>query len=92
MDHATYPPNRPSNRPRADTGHPGAVAEVAAASPSSAWFLSVVGIHNWQLGLFPDEAQHDVWGSDTSILISSSYAPTGKVELHPGGTPPELFL
>jgi len=33
-----------------------AVAEVAAACPSSAWFLSVVGIHNWQLGLFPEQA------------------------------------
>jgi 3-hydroxy-9,10-secoandrosta-1,3,5(10)-triene-9,17-dione monooxygenase len=62
-----------------------AVAEVAAACPSSAWFLSVVGIHNWQLGLFPDRAQSDVWGDDTSILISSSYAPTGKVERVDGG-------
>ena len=62
-----------------------AVGEVAAACPSSAWFLSVVGIHNWQLGLFPEEAQRDVWGKDTSVLISSSYAPTGKVERVNGG-------
>src|SRR4029453_4383640 len=34
-----------------------AVAELAAACPSSAWFLSVVGVHNWQLGLFPEQAQ-----------------------------------
>src|SRR4029450_591239 len=53
------------------------VAAVAAACPSSAWFLSVVGIHNWQLGLFPEEAQRDVWEKDTSVLISSSDAPTG---------------
>ena len=62
-----------------------AVAEVAAACPSSAWFLSVVGVHNWQLGLFPEQAQRDVWGKDTSVLISSSYAPTGKVERVDGG-------
>jgi 3-hydroxy-9,10-secoandrosta-1,3,5(10)-triene-9,17-dione monooxygenase len=62
-----------------------AVAEVGAACPSSAWFLSVVGIHNWQLGLFPEQAQRDVWGKDTSVLISSSYAPTGKVERVDGG-------
>ena len=62
-----------------------AVAEVAAACPSSAWFLSVVGIHNWQLGVFPEQAQRDVWGKDTSVLISSSYAPTGKVERVDGG-------
>ena len=62
-----------------------AVMEVAAACPSSAWFLGVVGVHNWQLGLFPEEAQADVWGEDTSVQMSSSYAPTGKVELAPGG-------
>ena len=62
-----------------------AVMEVAAACPSSAWFLSVVAVHNWQLGLFPEQAQHDVWGKDTSVLISSSYAPTGKVERVDGG-------
>jgi 3-hydroxy-9,10-secoandrosta-1,3,5(10)-triene-9,17-dione monooxygenase len=62
-----------------------AVAEIAAACPSSGWFLGVVGIHNWQLGLFPEAAQRDVWGKDTSVLISSSYAPTGKVERVNGG-------
>jgi 3-hydroxy-9,10-secoandrosta-1,3,5(10)-triene-9,17-dione monooxygenase len=62
-----------------------AVAEVAAACPSSAWFLSVVGVHNWQLALFPCEAQQDVWGEDSSVLVSSSYAPTGKVERVDGG-------
>jgi 3-hydroxy-9,10-secoandrosta-1,3,5(10)-triene-9,17-dione monooxygenase len=62
-----------------------AASAVAAACPSSGWFLSVVGIHNWQLGLFPEQAQEDVWGTDTSVLISSSYAPTGKVERIEGG-------
>ncbi len=62
-----------------------AASEVAAACPSSAWFLSVVGIHNWQLGLFPERAQNDVWGKDTSVLLCSSYAPTGKVERVDGG-------
>ena len=62
-----------------------AIAEVAAACPSSAWVLGVLGIHNWQLGLFPEQAQEDVWGEDTSVQCSSSYAPTGKVERAPGG-------
>ena len=56
-------------------------ALVASACPSSAWFLSVVGVHNWQLALFPDAAQEEVWGQDTGVRISSSYAPTGKVEV-----------
>ena len=62
-----------------------ATSDVAAACPSSAWFLSVVGVHNWQLGLFPEQAQKDVWGTDTGVLISSSYAPTGKVKRVDGG-------
>lgn len=62
-----------------------AVRDVAAACPSSAWFLAVVGIHAWQLGLFPEQAQRDVWGEETSVQISSSYAPTGTVEPAPGG-------
>ena len=62
-----------------------AAALVAAACPSSAWFLGVVGVHNWQLGLFPEQAQQEVWGDDTSVQMSSSYAPTGKVERVRGG-------
>ncbi len=58
---------------------------VAAACPSSAWVLGVVGVHNWQLALFPLQAQQEVWGEDSSVLISSSYAPTGKVTRVEGG-------
>ncbi|HEB90757.1 MAG TPA: flavin-dependent monooxygenase [Deltaproteobacteria bacterium] len=62
-----------------------AIAEVAAACPSTGWVLGVIGIHNWQLGLFPDRAQRDVWGDDSGIQSSSSYAPTGRVERVDGG-------
>jgi 3-hydroxy-9,10-secoandrosta-1,3,5(10)-triene-9,17-dione monooxygenase len=58
---------------------------VASACPSSAWVLGVVAVHSWQLALFPLQAQEDVWGSDREALISSSYAPTGKVTRADGG-------
>lgn len=58
---------------------------VAKACPSSAWVLGVVAVHNWQLALFDKQAQEDVWGDDPRTLISSSYAPTGKVERAEGG-------
>lgn len=58
---------------------------IGAACPSSAWVLGVVAVHNWQLALFPQQAQDEVWGQDTSTLISSSYAPTGKIERVEGG-------
>jgi 3-hydroxy-9,10-secoandrosta-1,3,5(10)-triene-9,17-dione monooxygenase len=62
-----------------------AVLEVGTVCGSTAWVMSVLGVHSWQLGLFPEAAQQDVWGEDTSTLISSSYAPTGHVEAADGG-------
>lgn len=58
---------------------------LAEACMSTAWVLGVVAIHNWQLSLFDDRAQRDVWGEDSSTLISSSYMPVGKVEHVEGG-------
>ncbi len=58
---------------------------LAEGCMSSAWVLGVVAIHNWQLALFDDRAAQDVWGQDTSVLISSSYMPVGKVERVEGG-------
>ena len=58
---------------------------VATACPSSAWVLGVLAVHAWQLALFPLQAQEEVWGKDAGTLISSSYAPTGKVTRAEGG-------
>lgn len=58
---------------------------IAEACPSSAWVLGVVGVHAWQVAVFPLEAQEEVWGADRSTLVSSSYAPTGKIERVEGG-------
>src|SRR5262249_52640035 len=58
---------------------------LATACPSTAWVMGVVGVHSWQLALFPLAAQEEVWGSDPETLVSSSYAPTGKVERVDGG-------
>lgn len=59
--------------------------ETAKACTSSAWVLGVVAVHNWQLALFDDQAAQDVWGEDPATLISSSYAPVGKVKVVDGG-------
>lgn len=58
---------------------------LAEGCMSTAWVLGVVAIHNWQLALFDDQAQQDVWGEDDSTLISSSYMPVGKVVPVEGG-------
>lgn len=59
--------------------------KIAAACMSSGWVLGVVAVHNWQMGLFDDKAAQDVWKDDPSTLISSSYAPVGKVTKVDGG-------
>jgi 3-hydroxy-9,10-secoandrosta-1,3,5(10)-triene-9,17-dione monooxygenase len=58
---------------------------VGSACPSSGWVYSVVGVHNWQLGCMPKQAQDEVWGDDEDTLISSSYTPRGKIEITDGG-------
>ena len=59
--------------------------DIGTVCGSSAWILTVVGVHNWQLALFPPPAQEDVWHEDSSVQISSSLAPTGTVERVDGG-------
>ncbi|WP_439957564.1 3-hydroxy-9,10-secoandrosta-1,3,5(10)-triene-9,17-dione monooxygenase oxygenase subunit [Nocardia crassostreae] len=61
------------------------VRAIATACPSTAWVTSVLGAHPWQLALFDDRAQQDVWGENPDTLVSSSYAPTGKLTAVEGG-------
>ena len=62
-----------------------AVLELSAASPSAGWVAGVIGVHPWQLALFPAQAQRDLWGEDPTSMHSSSYNPTGKAERVSGG-------
>ncbi len=62
-----------------------AVRQVASACGSTGWVASVVGVHPWQLALFPEQAQDDVWGPDPHTRLSSSYAPTGRAVAVDGG-------
>jgi 3-hydroxy-9,10-secoandrosta-1,3,5(10)-triene-9,17-dione monooxygenase len=59
--------------------------EIAKHCPSSAWILGVIAVHNWQLAVFDDQAAQDVWADDPTVLLSSSYAPVGKVKVVDGG-------
>ena len=45
----------------------------------------MIGVHNWQIGLFDEKAQVEVLGEDPEILIASTYMPVGKVEKVDGG-------
>jgi 3-hydroxy-9,10-secoandrosta-1,3,5(10)-triene-9,17-dione monooxygenase len=62
-----------------------AVAEISRVNPSAGWVTGVIGVHPWQLALFDDEAQRDLWGDDPTTMHSSSYNPTGTAVSVEGG-------
>jgi len=62
-----------------------AVAEISRADPSVGWVAGVIGVHPWQLALFADEAQQEMWAADPATMHSSSYNPTGSAEKVDGG-------
>jgi 3-hydroxy-9,10-secoandrosta-1,3,5(10)-triene-9,17-dione monooxygenase len=57
-----------------------AIMTISQANPSAGWVAGVIGVHPWQLALFDEQAQHDLWGDDPTAMHSSSYMPTGHAE------------
>jgi 3-hydroxy-9,10-secoandrosta-1,3,5(10)-triene-9,17-dione monooxygenase len=62
-----------------------AIIELAHVSPAAGWVAGVIGVHPWQLALFDDAAQRELWDEDAATMHSSSYNPTGKAEKVAGG-------
>jgi 3-hydroxy-9,10-secoandrosta-1,3,5(10)-triene-9,17-dione monooxygenase len=58
---------------------------LAEGCMSTAWIYGVIAVHNWQLALYDDRAQKDVWGENPDTLISSSYMPKGRIKRVDGG-------
>ena len=69
--------------------HPAALYEVqmilAEACMSTAWVQGLLAVHDFQLALFDDRAQAEVWNANPDALISSTYQPVGKVDRVDGG-------
>lgn len=62
-----------------------AAARIGEVCGSTAWVYGILGVHPWQLGLFDDAAQAEVWSEDDSILVASTYVPVGQVTKVSGG-------
>ena len=58
---------------------------LAEGCMSTAWIYGVIGVHNWELPLFAEAAQQEVWGKDSTTLIASTYMPAGRAERVDGG-------
>jgi 3-hydroxy-9,10-secoandrosta-1,3,5(10)-triene-9,17-dione monooxygenase len=61
------------------------VRAISGVCGSTGWVASVLGVHPWQIALFDERAQQEVWGEDPDTLVSSSYAPAGRLEVVDGG-------
>jgi len=58
---------------------------LAEGCMSTGWVYGVLGCHPYELALFDDRAQAEVWGDNPDMLVSSTYQPVGKVEKADGG-------
>lgn len=59
--------------------------EIAAGCGSTGWVFSTGAQHQWQIGMYPKQAQDEVWGANPRALAASSYAPTGVAVPEAGG-------
>ena len=60
-------------------------AAVGEADGGTAWVLTLVNVCNWLVGLFPQQAQDDVFGADPGALVSGVLAPTATAVKVDGG-------
>ncbi len=62
------------------------IRTIASACGSSGWVTNLFVIHNWQVSLFPIQAQEEYWaGSDDRLCSTVSFAPKSQMEEVEGG-------
>ncbi len=59
--------------------------EVGQGCASTGWCFGLGAANSWIVGMFPGEAQADVWDSAPDTLVAACIAPTGKATPVPGG-------
>ncbi|MFJ6671482.1 acyl-CoA dehydrogenase family protein [Actinosynnema sp. NPDC091369] len=58
---------------------------VAAIDGGAGWCTALWNGGNWITGLYPDQAQQDVWGAEPEALVSGTLMPSGTAERVAGG-------
>lgn len=62
-----------------------AVRLLGTVDPASAWVTGVVGVHSYQVGLYNQQAQDEVFGDNPDAWVSSHYQPHGVLTPVDGG-------
>jgi len=60
-------------------------AAVGEADGGTAWVVTLLNVCAWMTGLYPRQAQDDVWGDDPGALVSGVLAPTAETRKVDGG-------
>lgn len=61
------------------------MAELGRGCGATSWVASLINVCAWLTGLFPERAQHDVWGADSDAWVAGSLAPHGEATPVDGG-------
>ncbi|WP_240938171.1 3-hydroxy-9,10-secoandrosta-1,3,5(10)-triene-9,17-dione monooxygenase oxygenase subunit [Nocardioides sp. JQ2195] len=62
-----------------------AIRVLASGCGSTGWAASLIGATPWHVALLEPRASHDVWDVDADALVTSSYAPMGRLVPIEGG-------
>ena len=57
--------------------HLDAVEEVSRGCGSTGWCLGVFHVNSWLVGLFPEEAQDEIYGAEPGTLVAAVLDPLG---------------
>ena len=60
-------------------------AEIGAGCGSTGWVYATAAQHQWQIGMYDDRAQAEVWGDTPEAIAASSYSPGGTAVEVDGG-------
>lgn len=60
-------------------------SELARGCGSTAWVTTLVNVCNWMTGLYPEQAQQEVWGTDPQARVCGVLAPTATSRAVAGG-------
>lgn len=59
--------------------------EIGRGCTSTGWCYGLSAAMSWVVGMFPDQAQRDVWEETPEAVVASCIAPTGKIRSVEGG-------
>lgn len=62
-----------------------ATRELSSACTSTGWLAGWLAVNNWGLSVRDPKVLDEIWGADSRTLLTSSYAPTGRLERVRGG-------